>query len=313
MKIEPDSDSQQAMALASRQRGIALIAVLFGLTLLALFAAGLARDTRTEILLTRNSLASAQAQAAADAAVYRAIADIAISAGGASAVVASADPQTPAAAASEGVRTVIADEGGKIDLNRGHPDHLRQLLKQLDVANAEGLSDAISDFRDADDSARDDGAEWPEYRAAGLPYVAHNRPFRSVAELRLVLGMNEEIFQRLRPYVTVYSRRRGVDPRYAPEMVLRAIPGLGESAIDEILETRDGQLGGRGANPRGAYFNRSNRRSFTVFAEAEMADGGRFLRHAVIELSGRRGGHRVHVWQAGQAGDVLANESPRER
>ena len=123
------------------------------------------------------------------------------------------------------------------------------------------LADAILDFRDADDSSRNKGAEWPDYRAAGLPYVAHNRPFRSLAELRLVLGMSEALYRRIEPFVTVYSRRRGVDPRYAPEMVLRAIPGLDEGSINAILDQRAGAGGTFVPALKGAYIGRSSRRA----------------------------------------------------
>jgi general secretion pathway protein K len=290
MAPEPDNGGTPA-----RQRGIALIAVLFVLTLMALFAAGLARDTRNELLLARNFVSAAQAEAVADAAVHRAIAELAYA--GAQAP-SSAENTSPGSGGTveTGVTTIIEDEGGKIDLNRGHPNHLRELLHQLGIEEYDQLADAIADFRDADDSRRNKGAEWPDYRAQGLPYVAHNRPFRAVSELRLVLGMSEEYFRLLEPYVTVYSRRRGVDPRYAPEMVLRAIPGLDEASLDTILEQR-----GTGTTPtlRGAYVGRSNRRAFTIRAEAVMPDGSRFVRHAVIELRGRRGGHRVHQWLRG--------------
>jgi general secretion pathway protein K len=292
------SNGSNRIKSAPAQRGIALIAVLFALTLLALFAAGLVRDTRTEILVSRNYLSAARAEAAADAAVFRAISELADR---------RADTISPEPLASEAdgtqitVTTTIEDEGGKIDLNRGHPNHLRALMFELGIENHARLADAIADFRDSDDNRRNDGAEWSEYRAAGLPYVAHNRPFRSLLELRLVLGITDEIFHLLQPYITVYSRRRGVDPRYALEMVLRAIPGLDDSSIDALIEQRtDGQ---RASLPtlKGAYIGRSNRRAFTVRAEARTSDGSRFVRVAVIELRGSGGNHRVHRWEPGTA------------
>ena len=298
--ISLSSDRRIRYPLPVRQRGIALIGVLFGLTVLALFAAGLVRDTRTELLLTRNFLTTAHAEAAADGAVYRAIADI----------TASTDRSTGVAFAVESVTidgdagpmritTAIEDEGGKLDLNHAHPAHMLQLLLQLDVVEAEALSDAMIDFRDGDDNRRGNGAEWPDYRAAGLPYVAHNRPFKSVDELRLVLGMTEDIFQRLLPYITIYSRRRGVDPNHAPEAVLRSVPGLDDGAVDAILDQRSTQQGLPAFGALGLYFSRSNHRVFTIRSEARAADGGRFVRHAVIELTGRRGGYRAHVWRTG--------------
>ena len=58
------------------QRGIALLVVLWVLVLLSLMAASLTRTSRTEINLARNLIETAQAEALADAGVYRAVWDL---------------------------------------------------------------------------------------------------------------------------------------------------------------------------------------------------------------------------------------------
>ncbi len=59
--------------LPRRQRGLALVTVLWVLVLLALIAASFTHTTRTEINLTRNLIEAARAEALADAGVNRAI------------------------------------------------------------------------------------------------------------------------------------------------------------------------------------------------------------------------------------------------
>ncbi|MCH8111718.1 MAG: hypothetical protein IH905_07160 [Proteobacteria bacterium] len=57
----------------SRQRGIALIAVLWTVLLLSLIATNFLTQTRTDARITRNLIDNAGAEALADAGVYRAI------------------------------------------------------------------------------------------------------------------------------------------------------------------------------------------------------------------------------------------------
>ncbi len=64
------------MLTADRQRGLALIAVLWGLVLLSVIAMSVVTTTRTEALLARNVAENAEAKALADAGVERAILDL---------------------------------------------------------------------------------------------------------------------------------------------------------------------------------------------------------------------------------------------
>ena len=57
------------------------------------------------------------------------------------------------------------------------------------------LVNAILDWRDEDDLVHIEGAEKKEYQDAGLNYQPQNKPFQSIEELQLVLGMNETVFK----------------------------------------------------------------------------------------------------------------------
>jgi general secretion pathway protein K len=180
------------------QRGIALIAVLWVVAILALVAALFMREARTEIALTRNLAEEAKAEALAEAGVNRAIVILL----GLDDSVHWRVDGTPFAFAYAGgtVQVSLQDEGGKIDLNRAGDAVLQGLLTSVGVGPeaAQHLVDAIADFRDADDLRHVNGAEDAEYARAGLPYDAKDAPFAATDELQ-VFGMTPEIHARVAP------------------------------------------------------------------------------------------------------------------
>ena len=123
---------------------------------------------------------------------------------------------------AEARKTTIAataiDEAGRIDINLAPDPLLKGLLQNvggLDPDAAEQVLDAILDWRDADDLRRPNGAEAPEYQAAGRKYVPTNAPFESTGELQRVLGMTPGLIARIADSITVYSRQRGINPATA--------------------------------------------------------------------------------------------------
>ena len=65
---------------------------------------------------------------------------------------------------------------------------------------AQRTLEAILDWRDADDLKRPNGAEAPDYQAAGSKYVPTNSPFESVGELQRVLGVTPALMARIAPH-----------------------------------------------------------------------------------------------------------------
>ncbi|MDX1483405.1 MAG: type II secretion system protein GspK, partial [Alphaproteobacteria bacterium] len=109
-----------------RQRGIALVAVLWALVLLAVIAATVSRESRTQSRLARNFVDGAQAEALADGGVHRAIDGLSrpVAAGGWR-----VDGTVYGWRRPDGeVRIRIEDEGGKVDLNRAGAALLRDLF-----------------------------------------------------------------------------------------------------------------------------------------------------------------------------------------
>jgi general secretion pathway protein K len=121
----------------------------------------------------------------------------------------------------------VQDELGRIDINHADASLLANLFRAADVPadKAQQLADGVLDWRDSDSLRRLNGAEQKEYQQAGLPYQPRNGPFLTIEELRLVLGMTPEIFQRVEPALTVYSGKATIDPRFAPPLAMRALFG----------------------------------------------------------------------------------------
>ena len=279
---------------ASGQRGIALVAVLWGVAILSLIAMAFLADSRSQSTIARNLEENAKAQALADAGIYRAVAGLlTIDPAGAW----RADGTVYRLELGEGeVAITIADEGGKVDLNRAQDRLLAGLLRVMGEgeAEAEALVGAIRDFADADNRRRDSGAEDFDYAAAGRAWGAKDAPFESVAELQQVLGVARPLYDRLAPFLTVYSGRAQINPVVAPREVLLAMPGLGATQVDALLERRT-ELGNARLRSLGT--------AFAIRAEAATAGGGAFIREAIVQRTAdRRRPYLIrewrHVWPA---------------
>jgi general secretion pathway protein K len=133
---------------------------------------------------------------------------------------------------------VVTDESGRIDLNRADLELLTGLYTAVGGASlsAEAFAARIADWRDSDEEQTEDGAEAPDYSSAGLGYGPYNGPFRSVEEMRLVLGLSEADFDRLAPFVTVFNASGMVDPFSAARPVLLAVPDIGRDDIKKLVE-----------------------------------------------------------------------------
>lgn len=222
------------------QRGIAIVLVLWVSVLLTVIAGSFAYATRTDMSLVANHMQRARAEAAADAGVHRAVLE------------AFRPISDPARWKHDGrehqlrlgeaeISVSVLDESAKIDINDGSPVLLRGLLLSLGLTEQEStrISDAIQDWRDADSLSRPAGAEEEAYRSAGLKQKPANAPFQTVEELRLVMGMTSDLYQRIEPMITIYSRQPGVNLTIAPREVLLAIPGVTPEQVDAFVSARD--------------------------------------------------------------------------
>lgn len=272
--------------LELNSKGIALVAVLWIVSLLAAIAASFATTQRTEIVGARNQIGSAEARALADAGVQRAVMTLAT--GGEAATRNGSEREWVFPAGK--VITSVHAEGGKVDLNGADAGLLAGLLAAGGADNPDRLAAAVIDFRDADADPQPGGAEDGDYRAAGLGHEAKDRPFEREDELLQVLGMTRAVYDAVAPAVTVYSRSRGIDPATAPAAALAALPGMSAAQADQ-----------GGALADSPYLVPSAIPIVTIRAEAETEGGAVFVREAVVALTpGARKPFHILTWEQGR-------------
>jgi len=271
--------ANRAMANRDRQRGFALLAVLWAAMMMAIIVGSMMASSRSGALIARARLNAATLSATADAAINGAIARM-------------LDPDPARQPPTDGrhwgvtfdgipVRLSVQDEAGKIDLNRASEALLSRLLEigGLSPGQAGVMADRIRQWRSPSAShlvswARD-AAYLDTDTDSGAGYGPRHAPFPSVNELLLVRGMDPQVFARIAPSLTVTSGTPWVDPAYAGRDALLALPGMDNAAVTTALAAR------RTAAPPGVAFGHA----FTITAEIAAA-GVRVVRRATIRLTG---------------------------
>lgn len=224
------------MRRSASEGGWALVSVLWGLVIISLIAAVMLSSARVSYRQAAFSVAQAQRDALTEAATART-------------VLALLDSRVDHRWRIDGVpqpwvfngrpmQISVEDEGGKIDLNAAGAPAIRQLLNATGVGGI-ALADKILDWRDQKgDLHRLNGATGDDYIAAGRDYHPRGGSLQSVDELKLVLGMTTELYDRIRPALTAYSGRSKVNLATAPADVLMAVGGQNQAMAAATIAAR---------------------------------------------------------------------------
>jgi len=287
------------------QRGIALVLVLWVLLLLTIITGSFALMARMDTLEANSLLSGTQARLSAEAAINLA-------------VLALRDPDDETRMLADGriysqvldgivVEVKAIDERGKLDINATDELTMVNLFTGhgMELTDAEFLAAAVMDWRDEDELERVNGAEEDAYAAAGLQVGPANRPFMMTEELLQVIGMPFELFRRLEPGITVFSRAGSPDPAFAPVEALMALPDITYEEAMNFVRERNSQLPGEslGAElPNGVVAMEQGRGvTYSIEARATMPNGVWEKLEATIRLGGNRNGnpYRVLRWREG--------------
>jgi type II secretory pathway component PulK len=139
------------------------------------------------------------------------------------------------------VDVLARDLGTMININVAQENDLRLLFGYvLGSANiADKLAQAIMDWRDVDENPRPNGAEAQQYLDDGRLVLPANGPFREVDDLVHLYGMTDDVLALLRPYITTHGETQArINLNAAPEPVLRALPGMSDAILAQILSLR---------------------------------------------------------------------------
>ncbi len=298
-----------------RQDGVALVLVLWVITLLAVIAGNFAFSMRGEAQIARNLLINAQAQTRADAGVQLAWFEL---------MKPLSDPLRwqanglPHELMLDGtvVRVSVLEESGKIDLNTSSDELLKGLFKSAGLSEdaSMALLNAVLDWRSPGNIKRLNGAKEEEYRAAGKNYGPPNAPFETIDELQRVLGMNPELFRKLAPALTIYSRQPGINTRFASREVLQAFPGVNPAMVEQfLLQRQDALATGQPVPPFAGASSFSSTSSglaaYSVRSEARTAGGSAFVRHSVVRMTPQdpKRPFLVLTWSEGGAEPSMSN------
>ncbi len=281
-----------------RQRGVALLVVMWACTLLAILLGGYAVLAHTEGLQSSFQFQQTRAHYAAEAGVMRAI--YALQAPNI------ADRWTadgriyPFAYDDAKVGVSVISESGKVDLNAATPDVLANLFRAagVDPVRAATLAQAVLDWRSFAVSQQQAAQRTAAYTAAGRDYGPRNGPFVSVEELQMVLGMDPGLYETIAPDVTIWSGRSSPDATTAPLLALASLPGMDLQHAAAAIATRSAAAAGNPAT--GLVAN--NGITHSIRSEAVLADGTRAVLRATVRLQGFRPGSQAFAvlrWQEG--------------
>lgn len=217
-----------------RQRGVALITVLLVLALASVAVVSMSTARQADIRRTDNLLQAVQrwewVAALEQQAIVELLKDVKTNA-----VDSHGDGwhgrRLSAEMAGQTASASLDELQGRINLNNLFRDgeisnedvsRLRRLLEILKLEPT--LIDAILDWTDTDMEIRyPRGAEDETYTRKRPPYRAANRPFADVSELLLVEGVDQSVYQALRPYVYVADGYAPLNVNTAEATVLRCL------------------------------------------------------------------------------------------
>lgn len=237
------------------QKGIALLLVLWVMTLLMVIVFSFSLLAKTEINSTIHFKESIEKKFYAEAGIQRAIMELFYKLENKNIPLEFEETEpwktdgTPYSVEfGDGFFSVrITDESGKVDINKTPEIILRNLLINLGVSqdDTDIIVDSIMDWKDSDDLYRLHGAESDYYMSLRNPYKAKNAPFDTVEELLLVRGMTPEILygdnerKGLIDFITVHSNKNTINIRSAPREVLASIPGMTMDLAQAIIDFRE--------------------------------------------------------------------------
>jgi general secretion pathway protein K len=218
--------TQACGRVGGKRAGFALLAVIWGLGVIAMLVVAFLDAGRLRLQTAVNVAAATQAAYVAESAVNRAIL----------ALLAGRDRRPPTAETiydgapefcmldGAAVALGVADEGGKIDLNAAPPELLLAALRAfgIDERNAQDATRGIIAFRTAPSG---DPGLFGESPAGDKPTPPKQGLFETVMELDQASGVDPALFRMLLPFVTIHSKAAGVDARASPPALFAALSG----------------------------------------------------------------------------------------
>lgn len=151
------------------------------------------------------------------------------------------------------VDAYLESDTGKINLSTANPQLVQNFWANWtqDATRAAAISSAVIDWRDVDEVTQAGGNEAADYD--GFGYKPRNAGLRS-ADLGLIRGLGRSDFEpklfqgaesgpvRLSDVITAGPVGTAINPSFAPELILRSVPGLSDAEVQSIKMARKGTV-----------------------------------------------------------------------
>lgn len=212
---------------AGRDRGFALLVVLWSLVLIALLTTQILAAGRTALHLAGNMRDAAMARASADGAINEAVFHL----------IATGPDQwqsddTPHVLIVGGMKVTVRVENlaSKINPNLASTGLLAGLFQALGSSSgqAQVLANAIIAWRSPAASVQETQARIAAYKSAGLVYGPPSHGFTDIGEMAYVIGMPQALLAAARPHLSLYQSG-DPDPAVADPIVRRALAISGQA------------------------------------------------------------------------------------
>jgi general secretion pathway protein K len=250
-------------------RAFILVSVIWLAGLMAVIASAFAINIRVQILSGANQVQSAKAELISDGLVY--LTAWKLAAANDASKLFPLNGRAWTCQWAEGVEAQIAvqDQSGLIDLNAAPAILLARASQSagLSAEAAQKLVAAIEDFRDSDSDAVGGGSEPETYE--GMNFGPKNAPFHAVEEIDQLPGVNDEVYRRLAPLLTVYSLQPGFDPALMPAELKRLLGITNDNKVPSELA---------------AFAAPSHGSAFGIDVAVTLKSGAVFRRHAIVTM-----------------------------
>jgi general secretion pathway protein K len=280
-----------AMLRAPKQRGVALLVVLWGCTLAAITLGALASSAKVEGTQARGQYLQTKAFYAAQGGVEQAAFRLRAQQAGQRWA---ADGRLYRLRQGDiDVTVAVADEDGKLNLNKASAEQMDALLRAAGVA-----PDQVRRLRDAI-------VRWGSAGARFSDILLAKGGFASLEELRRVPGVPGDVVDRIEPGLTLWSTS-GPNMAHAPAIVVAAMTGAGQEAAEAYVadvRAMDLEHGGLPPTPGNAEAMPSSvptSGTVTIDSTATTSDGIAVRIRATVTLQNEPGdprSYRVLRWQ----------------